>query len=364
MRDRARFKEFWKKLGGYIRPFIGIAVVAWAIWRMYLVFFVDSKFGPETWLRLAFAGLVIGGMYALVAIGYSLVYGILGMINFAHGEVMMVGSFAGYFFLQALRKSVLANTDCYNPRLTFLNAYPWISIILAFAVGMILAAATGYFLEKIAYRPLRNAPRLVPLDQCDRCIHFPPECCSASYSVLNFVITPIRISLLGVPGFGLKINDSTVMLTYTGILSFILSLSLMGLLYYVVQRTRLGRSMRAIAQDKKTAALMGVNVDSVISRTFIISGLLAGAAGVMWGLQMGLINYFMGFLPGIKAFTAAVLGGIGNIPGAMVGGLLLGVIESVAPAAFGVDFQLKDVIAFMILILIFLFRPTGLLGTT
>jgi branched-chain amino acid transport system permease protein len=356
-----RFKYFWKKLSGYIRPFIGIAVVAWAVWRMYLVFFVEAKFGPETWLRLAFAGLVIGGMYALVAIGYSLVYGILGMINFAHGEVMMVGSFAGYFFLQALKAWPTPTAN--NPQLTFLNAYPWLSIILAFAVGMTLAATTGYFLEKIAYRPLRNAPRLVPLISAIGASIFLQNAVQLLFSPQLRDYTNPDLLARGT-GIGLKINGSTVMLTYTGILSFVLSLSLMGLLYYVVQRTRLGRSMRAIAQDKKTAALMGVNVDSVISRTFIISGLLAGAAGVMWGLQMGLINYFMGFLPGIKAFTAAVLGGIGNIPGAMVGGLLLGVIESIAPAAFGVDFQLKDVIAFMILILIFLFRPTGLLGTT
>ncbi len=355
------FKGFWKKVGGYIRPFIGIAVIVWAIWRMYLVFFVDARFGPETWLRLAFSGLVIGGVYALVAIGYSLVYGILGMINFAHGEVMMVGSFAGYFLIQAL-KEIRVPTAAF-PEQTFLNAFPWFSIILAFAVGMTAAATTGYFLEKIAYRPLRNAPRLVPLISAIGASIFLQNAVQLLFSPQLRDYTNPDLLARGT-GFALKVNDNSVMLTYTGVLTFILSLSLMGLLYYVVQRTRLGRSMRAISQDKKTSALMGVNVDNVISKTFIISGLLAGAAGVMWGLQMGLINYFMGFLPGIKAFTAAVLGGIGSIPGAMVGGLVLGVIESVAPAAFGVDFQLKDVIAFLILILIFLYRPTGILGTT
>jgi branched-chain amino acid transport system permease protein len=360
--DRSsQFKNFWKKIGGYIRPIIGILVIAWAIWRVYLVFFVDNRFGPETWLRLAFSGLVIGGMYALVAIGYSLVYGILGMINFAHGEVMMVGSFAGYFLLQAL-KSVPA-PGANNPPMSFSNAYPWISIILAFAVGMTIAATTGYFLEKIAYRPLRNAPRLVPLISAVGASIFLQNAVQLLFSPQLRDYSNPDLLARGT-GFSLHVNASNVILTYTGILAFILSISLMALLYFVVQRTRLGRSMRAISQDKKTAALMGVNVDSVISRTFIISGLLAGAAGVMWGLQMGLINYFMGFLPGIKAFTAAVLGGIGSIPGAMVGGLVLGVIESVAPAALGVDFQLKDVIAFMILILILLYRPTGLLGTT
>jgi branched-chain amino acid transport system permease protein len=133
-------------------------------------------------------------------------------------------------------------------------------------------------------------------------------------------------------------------------------------LYLLVQRTKLGRAMRAVSQDKKTAALMGINVDQIISRTFVISGALAGAAGVMWGIHNGLFNYFVGFIPGIKAFTAAVLGGIGNIPGAMLGGMFLGIVESLGPAVLGIDFQLKDVIAFTILILVLIFRPSGILG--
>jgi len=163
-------------------------------------------------------------------------------------------------------------------------------------------------------------------------------------------------------GFSFSVAGSDVKLTYTGIITFVLSILLMIGLYLLVQRTRLGRAMRAVAQDKKTAALMGVDVDRVISQTFIISGALAGAAGVMWGLHNGLVHYYMGFIPGIKAFTAAVLGGIGNIPGAMVGGMVLGILESTGPALLGIDFQLKDVIAFLVLILIFLFRPSGILG--
>ena len=154
-------------------------------------------------------------MYALVAIGYSLVYGILGMINFAHGEVMMVGSFAGYFLLQALKQ--WPTPTAVMPELTFLNAYPWLSVILAFAVGMTTAATTGYFLEKIAYRPLRNAPRSCSPYQCDRCIDFPSKCCSAAYSVLNFVITQTRTLLARGTGIGLKGQwKQSVMLTYTG----------------------------------------------------------------------------------------------------------------------------------------------------
>jgi branched-chain amino acid transport system permease protein len=153
-----------------------------------------------------------------------------------------------------------------------------------------------------------------------------------------------------------------VVLTYTGVFSFILSGVLMVILVIIVQKTKFGRAMRAVAQDKPTAALMGIDVDRVISNTFIISGALAGAAGVMWGIHMGLVYYYIGFIPGIKAFTAAVLGGIGNIPGAMLGGLFLGIVESVGPAALGIDFQLKDVIAFSILVLVLIFRPSGFLG--
>ena len=151
-------------------------------------------------------------------------------------------------------------------------------------------------------------------------------------------------------------------MTYTVVLTIILSILLMLGLYIMVMRTRYGRSMRAVAEDKQTAALMGINVDQVISSTFIISGALAGAAGVMWGIHNGIIYHFVGFIPGLKAFTAAVLGGIGSIPGAMIGGVFLGIVESLGPAALGIDFQLKDVIAFSILVLVLIFRPSGIVG--
>jgi len=163
-------------------------------------------------------------------------------------------------------------------------------------------------------------------------------------------------------GWVLNISGQDVLIPYTGIFSLVLSALLMVGLYILVQRTKLGRAMRAVAQDKNTASLMGVKVDDVISKTFIISGSLAGAAGVMWSIHMGLVNHFTGFLPGIKAFTAAVMGGIGNIPGAMLGGMLLGIIESIGPAALEIDFQLKDVIAFSILVLVLIVRPSGILG--
>jgi branched-chain amino acid transport system permease protein len=163
-------------------------------------------------------------------------------------------------------------------------------------------------------------------------------------------------------GWEIPIGGSNVILTYTGVLTVVISTLIMIALYLLVMRTKLGRSMRAVSENKQVAALMGVDVDGVISRTFIISGALAGAAGVMWGIHLGLVYHFVGFIPGIKAFTAAVLGGIGNIPGAMIGGLFLGLVESLGPAVLGISFQLKDVIAFGILVLVLIFRPTGIMG--
>jgi branched-chain amino acid transport system permease protein len=158
------------------------------------------------------------------------------------------------------------------------------------------------------------------------------------------------------------IAGEEVLLTYTGVLTIVLSILLMAGLWLLVQRSKMGMAMRAVAEDKHTAALMGIDVDRVIGNTFAISGALAGAAGVMWGLHMGIVYHFVGFIPGLKAFTAAVMGGIGNVPGAMLGGLSLGVLEAVGPAVLGIPFQLKDVVAFSILVLVLIFRPTGLLG--
>ncbi|MBE0697852.1 MAG: branched-chain amino acid ABC transporter permease [Anaerolineaceae bacterium] len=315
----------------------------------------------DTWIRFTVTGLILGGMYALIAIGYTLVYGILSMINFAHGEVMMLGAFGGFFVFEIL--NAIPTPSAIDPKLTFLNAYPIPSIILAFVIGMGVSSISGYLLERIAYRPLRSAPRLVPLISA----------IGASILLQNaaqLLFGPQRrnftnpILLDRGTGWNFVVGKSTVIVTYTGVFSFVLSILLMLGLYFLVQRTKMGRAMRAVAQDKKTAALMGIDVDAVISRTFIISGILAGAAGVMWGIHQGIVFYFIGFLPGIKAFTAAVLGGIGNIPGAMLGGMFLGILESIGPAALGIDFQLKDVIAFSILVLVLIFRPSGILGET
>lgn len=338
-----------------VQAIISVSFIAIFSWRLYNV--IDSGvYGPDTWLRFAISGLIIGSVYAVIAIGYTLVYGILFMINFAHGEIMMLGAFSGYFVFEALKSIPVASTG-----LSFLDTYQILSVVIAFIVGMFTSAVSGYFLEKIAYRPLRGAPRLIPLISAIGASIFLQNAAQVMFG-------PKRRSYFnpaGLPrsvGWRIPIGGEEVILTYTGVLTILLSIVLMIGLYTLVMRTRYGRSMRAVAEDKNTAALMGIDVDRVISNTFIISGALGGAAGVMWGIHNGIIYHFVGFIPGLKAFTAAVLGGIGNIPGAMIGGIFLGVVESLGPAALGIDFQLKDVIAFSILVLILIFRPSGIVG--
>jgi len=348
-----------RNLSKFIRQIFGIIVVSFLLFRLYQVLFVRQEYTADIWVRLLISGLVIGGVYSLIAIGYTLVYGILLMINFAHGEVMMIGTFAGYFVFEATRSIQVQGGAA--PGLNFSNAHPVISVLLAFIAGMTVAATLGYFLERIAYRPLRKAPRLIPLISAIGASIFLQNLAQLLFSPqVRDYANPTIINRGA--GWKVMINSVQVAIPYTGVLTFALSILLMVGLYLVVRRTRLGKAMRAVAMDKPTAALMGIDVDAIISRTFIISGALAGAAGVMWGLHNGLVYYFVGFLPGIKAFTSAVLGGIGNIPGAMLGGMFLGLIESLGPTALNISYQLKDVIAFVILIIILIFRPSGILG--
>jgi len=350
-----------KKTTGRINSFkivqaiISVLFLAFLGWRLYTVI-ESGVYGPDTWVRFALSGLIIGSVYAVIAIGYTLVYGILFMINFAHGEIMMLGAFSGYFVFEALKSIPIESTG-----MSFLDSYQIISVVLAFIAGMFMAALSGYFLEKIAYRPLRGAPRLIPLISAIGASIFLQNAAQVTFGPQRRTYTN-PTTLMRSQGWRIPIGGEEVIVTYTGVLTFVLSILLLIGLYTLVMRTRYGRSMRAVAEDKQTAALMGINVDQIISNTFIISGALGGAAGVMWGIHNGIIYHFVGFIPGLKAFTAAVLGGIGNIPGAMVGGLLLGIVESLGPAALGIDFQLKDVIAFSILVLILIFRPSGIVG--
>lgn len=339
-----------------IQIVIGIAFAVYLVWRLINILIINPTYGPDTWLRFTIAGVIMGSVYALIAIGYTLVYGILFMINFAHGDIMMIGAFGGYFVFEAL-KAIPAR----GGETSFLDANPVISVILAFLAGMSVAAASGYFLEKIAYRPLRGAPRLVPLISAIGASIFLENAFQLLFGAQRRDYANPEV-LNRTAGINIPVGEGNVILTYTGIFTIILSFVILIALYWLVQKTRLGRAMRAVAENKPVAALMGIDVDKVISRTFLISGALAGAAGVMWGIHLGLVYYFVGFIPGIKAFTAAVLGGIGNVSGAMLGGFFLGIVESLGPAVLGMSFQLKDVIAFGILVLVLIFRPTGLLG--
>ena len=348
-----------------VQAVLGILFAGYLLWRIYVVFIGSPTYGADTWARFIIAGVVLGSVYALIAIGYTLVYGILRMINFAHGDIMMIGAFGGYFVFEAF-KAIPAPTLA-NPKLTFLDANPILSVVTAFIVGASVAALGGYFLEKIAYRPLRGAPRLVPLISAIGASIFLENAGQLLFGTQRRDFSNPVILTRG-NGWNLPIGGTTVILPYTGVLTVAVSVLLMIGLYLLVMRTRLGRSMRAVAENKQVAALMGIDVDAVISRTFIISGALAGAAGVMWGIHLGLVYYYVGFLPGIKAFTAAVMGGIGNLTGALLGGMVLGMLETFVGAYLSVftmgaaGSEYKDILAFAILILVLIFRPSGLLG--
>ncbi|MCS7056492.1 MAG: branched-chain amino acid ABC transporter permease [Thermoflexales bacterium] len=324
---------------------IGILIVAIVLARAITVSIAEGY--PLTfWASQLVNGLVLGGVYALVALGYTLVYGILLMINFAHGEVMMIGGVAGFFGLQLAQALGWMSGSV---------AQVAIALLAVMGIGMIGAMLTGVTLERIAYRPLRNAPRLVPLISAIGASLF------LQYSVLLvFGVSPLVYQRPALISGGFRVGP--VFIPYTGLIIFLTSLALMAALFIIVQRTRLGRAMRAVAADRDTAALMGVDVNQVITFTFLLGSALAGAAGVMLGFHNSVIKFNSGFIPGLKAFTAAVMGGIGNIPGAMVGALVLGIVESIGPSALGIPAEYKDIIAFALLVLVLIFRPQGLLG--
>jgi branched-chain amino acid transport system permease protein len=335
-----------------VRIAVGVLVGAYLLYRLWIILFVEQPYGPDTWLRFIISGTILGSVYAVIALGYTLVYGILFMINFAHGDVMMLGCFAGYFTLEALDATGFLNRDIPSTI---------ISLAVTFLIGMTVGTLVAIALERIAYRPLRMAPRLVPLISAIGASLFLENAAQLMFGAARHTYANPDIIERNT-GWTIMVGGEEVLITYTGVLTIALSIILMVGLAVLVRRTKMGMAMRAVAEDKKTAALMGINVDRVIGITFAISGALAGAAGVLWGLHMGIVYHFVGFIPGLKAFTAAVMGGIGNIPGAMLGGLSLGVLEAVGPPLLGIPFQLKDVVAFTILVLVLIFRPTGLLG--
>jgi len=351
MKQEPRLKRSFN-LVRLVRPAVALCVLAFVVWRLWVVVIVRQAYGSDTWVRFAISGIILGAVYAVIALGYTLIYGILFMINFAHGDVMMMGAFAGYFALEAFHGMGLLDRNV---------GWSVISLAASFAAGMLVGMLVAVVLERVAYRPLRTAPRLVPLISAIGASLFLENAAQLAFGTARHAYANPGVIKRNA-GWILAIGGEEVLVTHTGVLTFAMSIVLMVGLYILVQRTKMGKAMRAVAEDKEVAALMGIDVDRVIANTFAISGMLAGAAGVMWGLHMGIIYHYVGFIPGMKAFTAAVMGGIGNIPGAMLGGLTLGIMEAVAPAALGIPFQLKDVVAFSILVLVLVFRPTGLLG--
>ena len=294
-------------------------------------------------------GLVLGSIYALIALGYTMVYGILGIINFAHGEVLMVGALTAMTSISAIRSIA--------PGLP-----QWLTLILATLIAMTVCGVLSYTIERVAYRPLRNAPRLAPLITA-----IGVSIILQTLAMIIWSRNPMIFPEL-LPSDPIDIGQTGATITGKEIVIIVMAFLVMAGLLILVNRTKLGRAMRATAANPKVAGLMGVNQNFVISATFVIGGALAAVAGVMMATNYGNAHFYMGFIPGLKAFTAAVLGGIGNLAGAMIGGILLGLIEALGAGyigdltggLFGSNYQ--DVFAFIVLITVLVFRPSGIMG--
>jgi len=296
----------------------------------------------EYFLQQLINGIALGSIYGLVAIGYTMVYGIIGMINFAHGDIFMVGAFLALIAFLALLAIGI-------------TAIP-LALFLVLLIAMLLAALYGWTVERLAYRPLRGSHRLAPLISA----------IGMSIILQNYVQIAQGARVKPLPplitGRYVLIDHGafTVQISNVQIIIMVSTLVLMLIFSWLVSATRLGRNMRACEQDLKMASLVGVDVDRTISLTFVIGAALAAVAGIMYLLYYGVIDFFIGFIAGVKAFTAAVLGGIGSLPGAMLGGLLIGLIETFWSAYFSAEY--KDVAAFSILVIVLIFMPTGILG--
>jgi branched-chain amino acid transport system permease protein len=301
----------------------------------------------DTFIQQVINGLVLGSMYALVALGYTMVYGIINLINFAHGEVLMVGALTSWSVI-VWGQANLPGTPGY------------LLLLLALIAACVVAALLNFTIEKVAYRPLRNSPKLAPLIT------------AIGMSILLQTLAMIiwKPNFKSYPNLlpDTQYHIGGAVITFTQVLILGVTVMSLAVLMWLVNRTRLGRAMRATAENPRVAALMGVKPDLVISATFIIGAVLAAVAGVMWAANYGTVQHAMGFLPGLKAFTAAVFGGIGNLAGAVVGGVLLGLIEAIGAGYIGeltggvLGSHYADIFAFVVLIIVLTLRPSGLLG--
>ena len=299
----------------------------------------------EYFVQQLINGVTLGSIYGLIAIGYTMVYGIIGMINFAHGDIFMVGAFVALIAIILLSSLISAGA-----------AIIALALMIALIASMAITSLYGWTVERLAYRPLRGSFRLAPLITA----------IGMSLALQNYVqiaqgarVKPLQPIITG----GYTIMDSgafAVRLSNIQIIIVVMTIVLMAVFSLLIAKTSLGRAQRACEQDRKMAALLGINVDRTISTTFVMGAALASVAGLMYLLYYGVIDFYIGFLAGVKAFTAAVLGGIGSLPGAMLGGLLIGLIEVFWSAYFSIEY--KDVAAFSILAIVLIFLPTGLLG--
>jgi branched-chain amino acid transport system permease protein len=296
----------------------------------------------EVFLQQLINGLTLGSIYGLIAIGYTMVFGIIGMVNFAHGDVFMIGSFIALISFMVVTS------------LLGLAVIP--ALILVLLIGMVLTGLWSWTIERVAYRPLRGSFRLAPLISAIGMSIFLMNFVQVVQGPRNKPLPPMVQGSITLMGEG----STTVVLAYKQIIIMVVTVVLLSVFWYLVQKTALGRAQRACEQDPKMASLLGIDVDKTISLTFVIGAALAAVAGVMYLMYYGVANFADGFIPGVKAFTAAVLGGIGSLPGAVLGGLLIGLIETLWSAYFSIDY--KDVAAFSILAIVLIFLPTGILG--
>jgi branched-chain amino acid transport system permease protein len=299
----------------------------------------------EVFVQQLINGITLGSIYGLIAIGYTMVFGIIGMVNFAHGDVFMVSAFVGLIAWLILTLWLGVTS-------------PLVALVVMLAAAMALTSLVNWAIERIAYRPLRGSFRLAPLISAIGMSIFLSNFVQVAQGPRNKSIPPLvqgEFVLMGGDGHGYQVT-----LSYRQLLIWIVTALLLTAFWYLVSRTSLGRAQRACEQDQKMAALLGVDVNRTISITFVIGAALAAVAGTMYLMYYGVVNFNDGFTPGVKAFTAAVLGGIGSLPGAVIGGLLIGLIETMWSAYFSIDY--KDVAAFSILAVTLIFLPQGLLG--
>lgn len=334
---------------GIILWLFRIAIIVAVLWGTVATI-LNNPYSARNWIDLLISGLTQGSLYAVIALGYTLVYGVLLMINFAHGEFFMSGVFTATVFVAI----PLDEAGLWN-------RYPIPCLLIVTVVAMATSIGIAVLTERVAYRPLRRAPRLVPLITAIGASFFWQYFFRGLYGSGITAFPDVALLKGSWSIGGLDIGKADVVVMAASVLM------LVGL-YIFVMRTKTGKAMRAVSEDKDIAALMGIDVDRVIVTTFAVGAALAGAAGVLYALLYRQVGFLMGFYPGLKAFVAAVLGGIGSVPGAALGGLLLGMFESVAPNLFleglGITapYQLKDVVAFTMLVLVLMFRPQGIMG--